>query len=96
MKQRFTKIISYALSLLVIYSAEAENWIQLFNGKDLEGWTIKIRGHDAGINHNDTFSVKDGAIHVSYDKYEDFNKTYGHIFYKTPFSHYLLRIEYRF
>ena len=67
-----------------------KDWIQLFNGKDLEGWTIKIRGHNAGINHNDTFSVKNGVIHISYDKYENFNKTYGHIFYKTPFSHYLL------
>mgnify|MGYP002044012860 FL=1 len=71
-------------------------WIQLFNGKDLSDWTIKIRGHKAGVNHNDTFSVKDGVIHVSYDKYKNFDKTYGHIFYKTPFSHYLLRIEYRF
>ena len=71
-------------------------WIQLFNGKDLSDWTIKIRGHEAGVNHNDTFSVKDGVIRVSYDKYENFNETFGHMFYKTPFSHYLLRIEYRF
>ena len=96
MKKYFTKIISFTLFLLFVGSTDAEEWIQLFNGKDLEGWTIKIRGHDAGINHNDTFSVKNGVIHVSYDKYENFNKTYGHIFYKTPFSHYLLRIEYRF
>ena len=71
-------------------------WIQLFNGKDLSDWTVKIRGYKTGVNHNDTFSVKDGVIHVSYDKYKNFNKAYGHIFYKTPFSHYLLRIEYRF
>ena len=96
MKKYFTKIISFTLFLLFVGSTDAEEWIQLFNGKDLEGWTIKIRGHDVGINHNDTFSVKNGVIHVSYDKYENFNKTYGHIFYKTPFSHYLLRIEYRF
>ena len=52
-------------------------WIQLFNGKDLTDWTIKIRGHEAGINHNDTFSVKDGAIRVSYDKYEKFAMDLG-------------------
>ena len=78
-------------------AAEKKNeWIQLFNGKDLSNWTVKIRGYEAGINHNNTFSVRDGVIHVSYDKYDNFNKTYGHLFYKTPFSHYLLRIEYRF
>ena len=97
MKKVQLLITSFTFSWLSLFADDhKKNWIQLFNGKDLEGWTIKIRGHDAGINHNDTFSVKDGVIQVSYDKYEDFNKTYGHIFYKTPFSHYLLRIEYRF
>ena len=73
-----------------------EKWIQLFNGKDLSGWTVKIRGHESGINHNDTFAVKDGVIRVAYDKYDQFNETFGHMFYNTPYSHYLLRVEYRF
>ena len=93
----FGLLMSFAGTYLPTTAAEKKNqWIQLFNGKDLSNWTVKIRGHEAGINHNDTFSVKDGVIHVSYDKYKNFDKTYGHIFYKTPFSHYLLRIEYRF
>ena len=93
----FGLLMAFAGTYLPTTAAEKKNqWIQLFNGKDLSNWTVKIRGHEAGINHNDTFSVKDGVIHVSYDKYKNFDKTYGHIFYKTPFSHYLLRIEYRF
>ncbi|MDC0157259.1 DUF1080 domain-containing protein [Verrucomicrobia bacterium] len=87
------------LLLLVSFGHAAKKdgeWIQLFNGKDLSDWTIKIRGHEAGINHNDTFSVKDGVIRVSYDKYEKFDETFGHIFYKSPFSHYVIRVEYRF
>lgn len=93
----FALMMAFAGTYLPTTAAEKKNeWIQLFNGKDLFNWTVKIRGHEAGINHNDTFSVRDGVIHVSYDKYDNFNKTYGHLFYKTPFSHYLLRIEYRF
>lgn len=93
----FGLLMAFAGTYLPTTAAEKKNeWIQLFNGKDLSNWTVKIRGHEAGINHNDTFSIKDGVIHVSYDKYKNFDKTYGHIFYKTPFSHYLLRIEYRF
>ena len=84
------------LSLSTDATDEKGKWIQLFNGKDLSDWTVKIRGHEAGKNHNDTFSVKDGVIRVSYDKYETFNEAFGHLFYKTPFSHYLLRVEYRF
>jgi hypothetical protein len=45
--------------------------------------------------------VEDGALKVSYDKYESFNgksgkPMFGHLFYKTPFSNYRLRVEYRF
>ena len=60
-----------SLLLLVSFGHAAKKdgeWIQLFNGKDLSDWTIKIRGHEAGINYNDTFSVKDGVIRVSSDK----------------------------
>ncbi|MBL9163917.1 MAG: DUF1080 domain-containing protein [Planctomycetaceae bacterium] len=79
------------------YAAEDDGWIQLFNGKDLTGWTPKIRGHELGVNYADTFRVEDGVIKVAYDKYEGpFRGRYGHLFYQEPFSNYLLRIEYRF
>jgi hypothetical protein len=76
--------------------AEEGEWIQLFNGKNLDGWTPKIRYHELGENWNDTFRVADGLLQVRYDKYDKFNETFGHLFYKTPYSHYVLRMEYRF
>ena len=33
-------------------------WIQLFNGKDLSGWTPKFKGHQAGVNYKNTFKVE--------------------------------------
>jgi hypothetical protein len=77
-------------------SKEDGEWIQLFNGKNLDGWIPKIRYHEAGENWNDTFRVEDGVLKVSYDKYDKFNETFGHLYYKEPFSHYILRVEYRF
>ena len=74
----------------------AGRWIDLFNGKDLEDWTIKIAGCELGDNYADTFRVEDGILKVSYDKYENFDGKFGHIFYKDKFSHYILRVEYRF
>lgn len=71
-------------------------WIPLFNGKDLTGWTPKIRGYAAGDNFGNTFRVENGVLKVAYDKYDDFGGKFGHLFYKDAFSHYLLRIEYRF
>jgi hypothetical protein len=76
--------------------SNSEGWISLFNGKDLEGWTPKITGYPLGENYADTFRVEDGVLKVAYDKYSKFEGRYGHLFYKTPFSHYRLRIEYRF
>lgn len=74
----------------------SENWVSLFNGKDLEGWDIKIRGSELNVNYKNTFRVEDGVLKVRYDEYEKFNGEFGHIFYNKPFSHYKLRIEYRF
>lgn len=74
-----------------------QEWIQLFNGRDLTGWTPKITGYDAGVNYADTFRVEDGLLKVAYDKYEGaFGDRFGHLFYDRPFSHYVLRVEYRF
>src|SRR5687768_13345786 len=74
----------------------SSNWIQLFNGKDLSDWKIKIAGHPLQDNYGNTFRVENGVIKVSYDAYDNFNNAFGHMFYKQPFSYYLLRIEYRF
>lgn len=72
------------------------DWIQLFNHHDLTGWTPKISGHKAGDNYADTFRVKNGVLCVSYDDYDgDFRDRFGHLFYDEPFSHYVLRLEYR-
>ena len=71
-------------------------WIQLFNGKDLTGWTPKIKGYELGENYGNTFRVEDGILKVSYDQYERFDNKFGHLFYKEPFSNYILRLEYRF
>ena len=77
-------------------AADEGEWIQLFNGKNLEGWTPKIRFHELGDNFANTFRVEDGLMKVGYEGYEKFDETFGHIFYKDSFSHYILRVEYRF
>ncbi len=74
----------------------AEEWIALFNGKNLDGWDIKIAGYPLNENFNNTFRVEDGVMKASYDQYTRFNGEFGHIFYKDKFSYYKLRIEYRF
>ncbi|KAA5539232.1 3-keto-disaccharide hydrolase [Adhaeribacter rhizoryzae] len=71
-------------------------WIQLFNGKDLNDWQVKITGYPLQENFGNTFRVNDGKLQVGYEQYDKFNDRYGHIFYKQKFSAYLLAMEYRF
>jgi hypothetical protein len=73
-----------------------EEWKQLFNGKNLDGWDVKIRGYDLNDNFGNTFRVEDGKMVVRYDAYDDFKQQYGHIFYKGDFSYYRVAVEYRF
>jgi hypothetical protein len=77
-------------------SNSIEEWVSLFNGKDLNGWNIKIANHSLNDNFNNTFQVQDSMIRVVYDEYEDFDDKYGHMYYKTPYSYYKLKFDYRF
>ena len=73
-----------------------EEWLPLFNGKDLKDWHVKINGYALDDNFGNTFRVANGVMQVGYEKYDTFNKRYGHIFYKDKFSYYRIVAEYRF
>lgn len=89
-------LLAGAVRLLAADAPAADNWISLFNGKDLDGWTAKIAKHPLGDNYADTFRVEDGVIKVAYDKYGKFERQFGHLYSNLPYSHYILRMEYRF
>jgi hypothetical protein len=77
--------------------AGEEEWLSLFNGKDLNDWIIKMNHYDAGIDSVNTFRVEDGMVRVSYENYGDnFRDRFAHLYYKKPFSYYHLVVEYRF
>jgi hypothetical protein len=96
MKTKNFVIIFSMIILCLDAGAKDRPWVSIFNGKNLEGWTPKIKGHPAGKNFKDTFRVAGGVIKVGYAGYGKFERRFGHIFYKEKLSHYRLRLEYRF
>ena len=91
--------------VIIIYSnleidddfKETNGWETIFNGEDLYGWEIKIRGEELGNNFKNTFKVNNGSLKVSYENYENFDDRFGHIFYtKSKFKNYHLSLEYKF
>ena len=89
-----------ALALLLIScsvsDSDKEEWQSIFNGENLDGWTIKMTGYPHGENFNNTFRVENGILKVSYENYERFSGEFGHIFYDGNLSSYKLRLKYRF
>ncbi len=75
---------------------DEKEWIQLFNGRDLDNWIVKINGYEVGENFGDTFRVEDGMLKVNYDQYDEFGQRFGHMFHQDIWSHYLIAVEYRF
>jgi hypothetical protein len=96
------KIISiWLLLVLILYSCTCrikseKGWVQLFNGKNLDGWDIKFAGYPLNENYKNTFRVEDGILKVRYDEYDSLGNVFGHLITKRSFSHYKIRAEYRF
>lgn len=97
------RVICCGVFLYPFFNVEAEpvttetaRWISLFNGRNLDSWRPKIRGYALDENTSETFRVDNGILKVAYDQYGRFDGQFGHLFYEEPFSHYRLRIEYRF
>jgi len=91
-------VAALSLALPARHTAQdRKDWIQLFNGRNLDGWAAKIKGYPLGENAFDTFRVVNGVLQASYDKYPKFEDRFAHLFYeRQKFSHYIIAAEYRF
>ncbi len=96
------KSLKFILVILVITACGSRtetsegDWVPLFNGHDLKDWTVKVHHHEVGVNFGNTFRVEDEMIKVRYDQYGDFNDQFSHLYFNQPFSHFHLKLEYRF
>ncbi|MGJ8726334.1 MAG: 3-keto-disaccharide hydrolase [Roseibacillus sp.] len=78
-----------------------EGFETIFNGKDWEGWYLKIRSGDEELAKK-VFAIEEGVIHVFNDQFPDDyevdkkdNKTHGMLYYEKKCSHYVLRFDYK-
>lgn len=95
-KSGFVLLMAIVIACASTKERDKDEWTSLFNGKDLDDWIVKIHHHEPGDNFGNTFRAEDGMVKVRYDQYGDFNDQFAHLYYKTPFSHFHLKLEYRF
>jgi hypothetical protein len=69
-------------------SADAEEVLRLFNGKDLSGFYTYLRGHGKNNDPDKVFTVQDGAIRVS-------GQTFGCFVTEKEYDNYHLIVEFK-
>lgn len=78
-------------------SSSSNQWVSIFNGKNLDGWKVKIKGHPLNENFANTFRVADGIMSIKYDGYGDnFDNRFGAIYFDKKLTNYRLKLQYRF
>lgn len=95
------KNLAFVLMISMLFafdSSKKDKWVTIFNGKDLDGWTMKIAGQTLGENYGNTFRVENGILSIRYDNdvYKNFNNQFGALYYKKKLTNYRLKVEYRF
>ena len=70
-------------------------WIQLFDGKSLDGWYPFLQKHEKGEDPSKVFQVHDGVIHVYKDQTAGSQVPFGYLATDSEYSHYHLRLEYK-
>lgn len=82
------KLIFLFVSLLFLSFAKAQNFVSLFNGKDLDGWYVYIRDNPIDTDTAGVFTVDDKMIHVS-------GKYFGYIATKQEYENFHLSLEFK-
>jgi hypothetical protein len=86
MKTALKFAILFVLSPAIISCSSTENKIELFNGQDLDNWTIFVDSEDG--EPRDLFYVEDGVMNTLGDPF-------GYIRTKESYSNYELHLEWR-
>ncbi len=82
-------------------SATSDGFVQLFNGKNWDGWYLKLRNGDEALAEK-VYAIEDGVVHVFNDDFpEEYelgtggNETHGLFYTEKKYSKYVLRFEYK-
>ncbi|WP_186525836.1 3-keto-disaccharide hydrolase [Seonamhaeicola sediminis] len=78
---------SFVIFMICFTTCKSPEKEYLFNGKNLDGWTIFVK--DSTINHNDYFYVNEGMI-------ETVGKPIGYLRTVKEYANYKLHVEWRY
>ncbi len=77
-----------------------KGFVKIFNGKDFDGWHLKIRNGDEALAKQ-VYAIENGMVHVFKDMPDSLNlntgenATHGLFYTNKKYSKYILRFEYK-
>ncbi len=96
----FGVIVMITTYSTVLSAKGRDGFENLFNGKNWEGWNLKIRSGDAEMAKK-VYAIENGMVHVfkdfpdSIDLNTDKNLTHGLFYTKKKYSKFIFRFEYK-
>lgn len=88
-------LAGFSFLLLPATPMTASEWRELFNGRDLDGWTVTLEGKPEGEDPDKLVQVRDGMIHMYADTDPELKVPFGVITHEGTFSRFHLTLEYR-
>ncbi len=90
------RILPIACAFGFTSAATADSpWRDLFNGRDLEGWTVLLDGKATGGDPDRLVQARDGTIHMYRESDPAATVPFGVITHADTFSRFHLTLEYR-
>lgn len=93
-------IIAGGCTILNNQPKDNDGFVMLFNGKNWDGWHLKLRNGDAEMA-NKVYAIEDGMVHVFKDMPDSLelntgkNSTHGLFFTDKKYSKYIFKFEYK-
>ncbi len=95
MNWKFAVTAGMVASVVTAHGAETADWQELFNGKNLDGWSALIgKGPNPEKIPADHVVVRDGAIHMFADVPAGQPVDFGTMYHEKVFSRFHLSLEY--
>jgi hypothetical protein len=106
LKTGLKELLIAAVGMIVLVGfttnrAKEDGFKKIFNGKNWDGWYLKIKGNDPELAKK-LFAIEDGVIHVFNSQFPDKyklgtgeNDTHGLFYTEKKYSKYILRFEYK-
>lgn len=85
-KRTLCAVIALPLAFVCLVSCKTDNRVNLFNGEDLDNWTVFVG--DTAVDPSELFTVANGVIRVA-------GTANGYIRTKESYSNYELHVEWR-